>query len=310
MNQTLRYATLAAVGLSWGLAPATASSQQLGDTVFSPALAHPAFEPGAGPRALIDEAHGNFHTRSGRFGAFARLLEGDGFRVGTHTTEFTAESLRDAELVVIANALHASNQEEWSLPTPSAFTAEEIDALKEWVGSGGALLLIADHMPFPGAAADLAAAFGFQFSNGFAVHPDRQGPLTFRGSDSSLGSHGVTEGETVAEAIDSVATFTGQAFQSPPSAIDLLVMPEGWISLEPTTAWEFDSDTPRHSVGGWSQGSVVEFGRGRLAVFGEAAMFTAQRAGPEARPMGMNAPEAGQNPQFIANLVRWLVGAG
>jgi hypothetical protein len=53
---------------------------------------------------------------------------------------------------------------------------------------------------------------------------------------------------------------------------------------------------------------VLAFGRGRVAVFGEAAMFSAQLAGPERRPMGMNAPEAPQNPRFLLNLVRWLAG--
>ena len=305
----MRFATLGAIlGLGlMTLCPGAASSQQMGDSLFLPDLPHPAFAASAGPRVLIDEAHGNFHTRAGRFGAFSRLLEQDGFVVGSHRAEFTTASLGDADLMVIANALHASNQEEWTLPTPSAFTADEIATLRGWVEDGGALLLIADHMPFPGAAAELAAAFDFEFTNGFAMHPEQRGPLTFRTSDGSLGSHGVTAGGLRVEVVDSVSTFTGQAFESPTSAVDLLVMPEGWISLEPTTAWEFDEGTPRHAVGGWSQGAVMEVGEGRLAVFGEAAMFTAQESGPQRTPIGMNAPIARQNAQFVANLVRWLV---
>lgn len=49
-------------------------------------------------------------------------------------------------------------------------------------------------------------------------------------------------------------------------------------------------------------------GRGRVAVFGEAAMFTAQVTGPERQPMGMNAPGAEQNAQLLLNVLHWLSG--
>lgn len=39
-------------------------------------------------------------------------------------------------------------------------------------------------------------------------------------------------------------------------------------------------------------------------------MFSAQLAGPQEVPMGMNAPVASQNPRFLVSLVRWLAGAG
>jgi hypothetical protein len=45
-----------------------------------------------------------------------------------------------------------------------------------------------------------------------------------------------------------------------------------------------------------------------VAVLGEAAMLTAQLAGPDKRPIGMNAPEARENVQFALNLLHWLSG--
>ena len=50
----------------------------------------------------------------------------------------------------------------------------------------------------------------------------------------------------------------------------------------------------------------MKVGKGRVAVFGEAGMFTAQLAGPKQRPMGMNAPEAKQNHQLLLNVMHWL----
>ncbi len=46
----------------------------------------------------------------------------------------------------------------------------------------------------------------------------------------------------------------------------------------------------------------------RIAVFGEAAMFSAPLEGALKNPMGMNAPIAAQNPQFLLNIMHWLSG--
>jgi hypothetical protein len=35
-------------------------------------------------------------------------------------------------------------------------------------------------------------------------------------------------------------------------------------------------------------------------------MFSAQLAGPKQEPVGMNAPEAGQNHQLLLNVMHWL----
>ena len=286
--------------------PVTAAAQQVGDSTFVPMVRGPAFRSGEGPRVGLDEAHANFHTLAGRFQTFARLLRSDGFVVEAVDALFSESSLAPLDLLVIANALHRRNLDDWSLPTPSAFSSAEIAAVSSWVERGGALLLIADHMPFPGAANEMAAAFGFELNNGFAMDTTAQGPLVFRRADRSLGTHAVTAGRNAEERIDSIATFTGEAFRNAPAATVVLTLPLGMVSLMPDVAWEFGPDTRRVDVGGWSQGSVLEFGQGRVAVFGEAAMFSAQRSGPEATPMGMNAPVAGQNAQFVANLVRWL----
>jgi hypothetical protein len=288
--------------------PLPIGAQQVGDTTFVPGVARPAFAPGEGPRVVIDEGHVNFHTVSGRFAPFARLLRADGFVVEGEGDVFTPESLADVDVLVIANALHPSDAGEWALPNPSAFSEAEIVALRNWVEDGGALLLIADHMPFPGAAGELASAFDFELRNGFARELDVRSPMVFRRSDGSLADHAITRGSPGDERVDSVATFTGQAFRAPETAHVLLTLGPGVVSLEPEVAWEFTDDTPTVDVGGWAQAAVVEVGAGRMAMFGEAAMFSAQRQGTVA--MGMNAPIAGQNPQFVLNVIRWLAQTG
>jgi len=283
-------------------------AQQVGDPDFDPTLQSPVYEKGTGPAIFIDEAHNNFHTLNGRYQPFAKLLQKDGYNLKAFAEEFTKTPLENARILVIANALHESNIEDWFLPTPSAFTKDEIAAVVDWVKEGGSLFLIADHMPCPGAAADLAAAFGFEFNNGFAFDTTRQANDFFTRADKTLEANKITNGRGEAEKIDSVVSFTGQAFKIPHAAQPLLILNSNFISSMPDTAWVFREDTPRIPVGGWSQGAFMKFGNGRLAVFGEAAMFTAQVSGNSKRKMGMNHPAAKQNGQFLLNVIHWLDG--
>lgn len=281
----------------------------MADTSFEPSVPDPAYPIGTGPLVMVDEAHFNFHTIDGRFAPFAELLRRDGFVVTSVREGFKRSSLERGHILVIAGALSKRSRDDWSLPTPSAFSGREIAAVRDWVREGGSLLLIADHMPFAGAAADFAAVFGVHFNNGFAfdTRPNKQAYM-FRSSDGSLADHPITSGRTDAERVDSLAGGVGSAFRSASDAQPLLLLGSGVTSVMPTVAWHFTPETPRISANGWSQGAVLHFGKGRVAVFGEASMFTAQFLGPDRHPMGMNTARAVQNPQFLLNLFRWLSG--
>jgi hypothetical protein len=296
------FVLLAVIGLA-------ASAQQVADETWSPEIANPAFPEGNGPLVLVDSAHGNFHTIEGRFSAFARLLTADGYRVRDASDPVTPRLLDGADVFVIANAIRGGEDAEWRVPTPPAFAAEERLAIVEWVRNGGSLLLIADHMPFPGAAADLAADLGIEFHNGFAMSPDgHDGNLSFSRTQGTLADHPVTRGRSADEAVESVRSFTGQAFGLVAAGDVLLHVPADWRVLLPTEAWEFDANTEAIPAEGLAQGAVLELGSGRVAVFGEAAMFTAQtfeHDGMIAR-IGMNHPDAAENAQFVLNVMHWL----
>lgn len=286
------------------------AAQQGPDPDADLTVARPVWAAGAGPRVAIDGGHHNFHTVDGRFAPFAAVLRGDGYRVEGRAAPFTAEALKDVDILVVSNALNAVNDDNngWKLPTPSAFTPAEIAAVKTWVEGGGSLLLIADHMPFAGAAEDLAGAFGFTFSNGFVLREGTMAPDLFSIARGTLADDPVTRGRDDSERIDRLRTFTGSAFRAPAGARPLVVLPKGYVSLEPAVAWAFDARTPRQDVAGALQGAVMKVGKGRIAVFGEAAMFSAQVGGPNRNKMGFNAPDAPRNKQFMLNLVRWLAG--
>ena len=285
-------------------------AQQVPDLNYSPPVPRPAFKSGEGPRIAIDEAHFNFHTAEGNYKPFAEFLRRDGCRVGGLGEPFSAASLKAVDVLVIANALNERNAEDWSLPTPSAFAPDEIAAVRTWVEKGGSLFLIADHMPFAGAAVELARAFGVEFSNGYA-RPGGWEPARADIFENGTGleESAVTRGRSDDEKITKAATFTGSAFKPPKDAIPVLVFVAGSKSFETKEAPGITPGAPEVPIEGWCQGAVMEVGKGRVAVFGEAAMFSAQLAGPQKMPIGMNSLDATQNYQLLLNVIHWLTRA-
>lgn len=286
----------------------TLYAQQIADTTYMPALPNPAYSQGRGSVVFIDEGHFNFHTKEGRYKSFASLLERDGYVVKEYAGVFSKESLEKGKILVISNALNEMNEHNWFLPTPSAFTPDEIKVVKRWVQSGGSLFLIADHMPLAGAAAELAAAFQFEFTNGFVLDTLQNGPAIFKRHDGTLADNKITNGNRTGDRVEEVATFTGQGFKIPNDATPILTFSNRYVNFLPDTAWVFDNHTQRLPAEGLTQGAFKKYGKGRLVVFGEAAMFSAQLAGPERRKMGMNADVASQNYKLLLNIIHWLDG--
>lgn len=281
-------------------------AQQQADTAFDPVVAHPAYRTGIGSVVLIDEAHHNFHTMTGRYKPFADVLMKDGYQVRSSSEVITTATLSGAKILVIANALHESNTEQWRLPTPSAFTPEEIAAINQWVNEGGSLFLIADHMPFPGAAGPLAESFGVKFLNGFAMKKRNGGKDLFTVKEGAFKESALSRGRNKAENVTSVRSFTGQAFGIPANAEPIMHLNDEYEILMPEVAWQFDKLTRSMPATDLVQGAYMKYGTGRVVFFGEAAMFTAQTQGNN--KFGMNAADAGQNLQLLLNIIHWLDG--
>lgn len=282
-----------------------ALAYQKGDSDFSPKNSKIYYKNRQAPTVLIDEAHHNFHTMDGRYQAFSKILRSDGYLLKKNTKKFTESSLSEANILVISNALNEKNVKNWNLPNYSAFTRQEIEAVYTWVNKGGSLFLIADHMPFPKASEDLAAIFGFQFNNGYVEDLANKKQI-FSIAKGNLVKHSILQTKHIDNSVKSIKAFTGQAFLAPPNAKPLLRFGEKSYSFMPSHSWKFPDGTPEISVDGWYQGATLEFGKGRIVVFGEAAMFTAQLAGKEKFKMGVIAKGAEQNERFLLNIMLWL----
>jgi hypothetical protein len=256
----------------------------------------------------IDQGHKYFHTAGGRYLPFARLLRSDGYKVDSCEGDLSGPVLKNIRILVIANALNKINIQNWYVPTPSAFSTDEIATVSKWVENGGSLFLIADHMPFGGAASDLAAAFGFTFTNGFAADTSKPGDAYFYRKNGSLTSCSITNSRNADEKVNKVVTFTGQAIRIPAGATSILKFDDKYLLMETDTAWVFDSHTKYSRINDWSQGAYMKYGKGRVVMFGEAAMFSAQLAGPNQRKVGMNSDYAEENYKLLLNIIHWLDG--
>ncbi|MEO5616890.1 MAG: DUF4350 domain-containing protein [Candidatus Eisenbacteria bacterium] len=310
MRNLVRLLVLSAVfPAAFSAAPALA--QQEPDTSFDTRIARPAFTR-RHPRVAIDEAHHNFHTMTGRYAPFAALLRSDGFEVGPGRERFSDAGLRGVDVLVISNALGHEDMGDKAASNP-AFTDAEVTTVRRWVEQGGSLLLIADHSPMGAAARGLGMAFGVDMRNSYAIDtvqaanhnsPSNIAYVPGRGLDAA---HPIMRGRDSTETVRRVVTFTGQSLAGPPGASALLRLSDRAEDLM-VGLGEAGPDVPaekRKPAGGRAQGLAFELGKGRVVVMAEAAMMSAQVAGRNRAPMGMNAP-GNDDRQFVINAMRWL----
>ncbi len=113
---------------------ACSDSPQQSDPDFRPKHRVAHFSPESSPLVLIDEAHNNFLTLSGRYKPFAQVLKSDGFRVDSNDKPITENQLKQVDILVIANALDRKRQD-WLPPYGDAFDDNEVEVLKSWISN-------------------------------------------------------------------------------------------------------------------------------------------------------------------------------
>jgi hypothetical protein len=279
-------------------------AQQQADPEFDTSVANPAYKKD-GPRVMFDEAHHNFHTTDGRYKPFVDLFVNDGYNVIRNRQSFSKTRLSGFKILVIANALGAEEDDDEGADQ-SAFNDDEIAAVADWVKGGGALLLIADHAPFGGAAATLANRFGVDMSKGYTFDPQNSvagSPthLIFSRDNKLLASHPIAEGRNENERVKLVRSFTGQSLKGPEGSVEILKLSD---SATDSPTYQAETST---SAAGRAQAIALKFGKGRVVVHGEAAMLSAQISGVEKHTLGMNTP-GNDNKQYALNLMHWLSG--
>jgi hypothetical protein len=290
------------------LSSLTTPAQHIADPNFKPEVEKPAFEKNT-PRLMFDEAHHNFHTSTSRYKPFADLLQNDGYRLIVNRQPFTAKSLASFKLLVIVNALGDDIDEPEA--ENSAFTDDECLVVRNWVRSGGALLLIADPGPFAKAASSLAKQFGVEMFGNVTEDPANAAEeflsnlIVYSRDNKQLIDHPINAGRESGEKIGRVVVFRGQSLKGAQESVAFLKLAESARDVTPSS-----DDTPPSVVStrGLAQGLALKVGDGRVVVLGEADMLTALMGDPpQKEPIGMNYPGV-DNKQLTLNIMHWLSG--
>lgn len=277
---------------------------QEGDPEFDARVTRPAY-PITHPRVYFDE-----EWSKGLYQPFLDLTRNDGYAVIQHKERLTRESLTGFDILIPPIAMGFMEGVK-SLPglrhhlKGDAFTPEECEVVKNWVDSGGALLLASDYAPTAKSADTLAKQFGITFLDGWAIEPKnhdtgtgRFGFIVFSKANGQLLAHPVTRN------IDRVMSFTGQAMLFPPTATPFLK-----LSSEARVAPYRENEPPAEPVlaADAAQGVAFESGRGRVVVLGEAAMLTAilVRAHGRKHHFGMGQANCDDR-QLVLNIMHWL----
>lgn len=274
-------------------------AQQEVDLDFTIVVKEPRYSNQSDVQVGIDASHNNLHTLEGGFAPFGNLLRADGYQL-VSLAKIDELTLKPLKILVIVNALHSSNVGNWKRPIADAFSKNEIDKIEIWVKNGGRLLLIADHMPYAGAANSLAKKFGFNYLDGFVMGSTETWP-----PESYSKQRGNLFETEITENIDSLAGFTGSALVIPNQAITIARFPLTHRLLIPEVAWQFNDNTTTHPITDVVMGAIMKYGKGKVAIFTEAAMFTAQIVQNRFK-VGFNSPRAPQNLQFVLNTIHWL----
>ena len=284
------------------LAPA-ALAQQSADPHFDARVDKPAFAKNF-PRVLFDEAHYNFDTTNNRYKPFGELLFNDGYHIAVNRQPFTKTSLASHKILVIVNPLGSEDSDDEGAAGP-AFTTAECEVVSDWVRGGGALLLIADQAPFASAAEILAKQLGVEMSRSETTDPanaDKEfgvpSVIVYSRENHQLAEVAITNGRSEGERVNRVLVFSGQSLKGPQGSEAFLKLADGAIN---------EIDGKSASAAGRAQGIAFRLGKGRVVVLGDAAMLSAQVAGSDNQPVGMNVPNV-DNRQLALNIVHWLSG--
>jgi hypothetical protein len=264
----------------------------------------PAYTGNTHPKILFDEGHYNFHTSSGSYKPFADLLRNDGYVVTANHSAITAQVLKGFDVFICSNAFATGRDSAGRLPDLPAFTAAECHYLKEWVKQGGALWLIADHEPAGSASAILADSFSVNMSKSFTADPKNFDRIALDASwirysdkNKNLGNHPILKGRNPEEKINNILSFTGQSLKGPKESIPLLLLStEAYDVINIEDALKASTVPARKRC----QALAMPYGKGRVVIWGEAAMLTVQ-FGPD----GMNYPGT-DNKQLVLNVAHWL----
>lgn len=283
-------------------------------------VAEPAYakDSDLNPRVLFDEAHFNSHTSTGLFREFVELIRNDGYSVAVNTDKFDSQIISGSDVLIVATPqAFEDSLVNWKAPeitksnwNSPAFTKPEIDAVRNWVHSGGALLLITGHAPRAFWSIALANQFGVDVHDSFVFDTlnshrtyDTRPPgcwIIFSRENGLLGEHPITNGRSESEQVWRITVNGSASVAGPPGSTAFLRLAGSareWV-YQDFAFWP-DARSMDLSAAGRAQGVAFRYGAGRVVVLTPSALFGYSY---------MKRPEMGDTRQLGLNIMHWLSG--
>jgi subtilase family serine protease/fibronectin type 3 domain-containing protein len=232
---------------------------------------------------------------TGSFSIFAALLVDAGFYTTTLAPgeTYNAYTLDDIDVLII----HSPSLDDWTNPPSCPYTAEEIDAVVDWVKDGGGLFLITDHTWYELRLSELAGHFGISWQ-GLNLNIDEteavhQGYMYFVGYFDSVHFHD----HAVLTGIERLfVNYANVLYTLPSEAIPVVVTDSG-MAPDNVPVCAVIQEDPVHA------NSVT--GSGRICVWSDPNSFDNANIDTYAGEENYRIYK-GDNEIFAVNVVDWL----
>lgn len=291
------------------LVTTAAQGQMRNDSPFDASVAHPKYTLGKGPKVLFDKGHLNFIVEMGLAKPLMDVATADGYQVEIDSMKFTKAYLSKYKMLVIFPAMPFKFGSKNQVTDEITFTPDELTALRDWVSSGGSLLMFDEHAPIDKSVTPLFNTFGIQLSIGivsdslnyetkFAI-PGKESLLKFNRNNGFLNpNHPITEGERAGEQINNIMTYGGGGLTGPGYTNLFKLSPSATIN-------KYSGSAPSGTAE--SQALAGKFGKGKVVALGDCNGFTAMYVMMKSTKFsaGMQVPEYDWK-QFALNTLHWL----
>jgi len=235
---------------------------------------------------VFDASHNTLYRITSGFSLFAEDLADNGFAVSGMDT-FDVDILQAAEVLVISIGDYHFD----------SYTSQEVDAIEEFVSSGGGLFIISDFVQYGNVTDPVNERFGFVRNKTSILYDSddfnaaSSGYAVIYSGTENINSHSATLN------VNSLETWSGTGLESYPTGAVPLVVGDS----DGTTT--YDSFIPTNGV---VFSAAATYDSGRVIFVGETGMFIDTDLDSD----GTEAYFDTNSDEFARNCIGWLSAAG
>lgn len=230
-----------------------------------------------GVKVLVDNGHGQYYNSGKMITLITKMKEEFNWTVDLNEDEFTADELKNYDIVIITNP-------------GEDFTDEEISALQEYVKNGGGLLVTGNwyRYVYYHTLNDLVSAFGITFNDDELMDDDVNTGAPYFPLVGEFNEHPATRFLTS----ESQLYYNGDTLEIAGDAVWLI------RGYESSYAVDEDGNTVKEKGSKPVVAAAAEFGNGRVVVYGSSKSLSDDYGG---KYIDSNWP-------FLKGVLLWLAG--